>query len=158
MPTPPQGEGGYPMPYTEMSKLAPDAIRVWADLDAGHVIDMVDPDTDCTVINGKDADQVLTETPTAIELTLAQFLRWKASKQNTPIEWLPSDEAAYDWGLGCIMPVSMLRGGFLVGEISDHCAASGLPRYQAYRRRGDTYEAASRPMTRREFIRQMGGE
>ena len=79
------------MTYTEMSKLAPEDIRVWADLDAGHVIDMVDPDTQTTVINGKDADQVLSETPTAIELTLAEFLRWKASKQNTPIEWLMRD-------------------------------------------------------------------
>jgi len=146
------------MTYTEMSKMAPADIRVWADLDAGHVIDMIDPDTDCTVINGKDADQVLAETPHAVELTLAAFLRWKASKQNTPLVWIESDEEAYDWGLGCMMPAAMLRGGFLVGEPSDHCAATGLPRFQAYRRRGDEYQAASRPMTHREFIREMQGE
>ena len=71
-----------------------------------------------------------------------------------PIVWMPTTAEQFDEKLSCMYPEFVMRGGFLVGEASD--AVNGKPRFQAYRRRrGDIYEVANRPMTMREFRKEM---
>jgi len=72
--------------------------------------------------------------------------------QNTdPITWTETTEDRYNDMLEVLPPAAMIGSAFLVGEPSDHCAATGQPRFEAFRQRGAVYLVASRPMTIREL-------
>lgn len=69
--------------------------------------------------------------------------------------WNSCTEERFDEMLGCVPPVTMQRGGFLVGEASDHrpCRVSKqtAATYAAFVRVGDSFFEATEPMTIAEF-------
>lgn len=129
----------------------PDPTECFAVPGEGHIIDCVHPITGKTVYYGKTLEDCQQEHPGAIRMTIEEFCRQKAARQDTPIEWIETTEDQYDEMLGCLPPIAFTHSGFLVGEASDHHATTGRPRYAAYIRKGDKYFTASRPMTVQEF-------
>jgi hypothetical protein len=88
----------------------------------------------------------------AVRMTIEEFLNAKVQKQRTPIRWDATTQAVFDHMLECLPPELWLDGGFLVGEPSDHCAATGKPRFAGFRQRGEVYERTNRPVTKAEFM------
>jgi hypothetical protein len=58
--------------------------------------------------------------------------------------------------LNVLPPAIMLTNGFLVGEPYDHEADTGKPRFDGFKQMGGKFYAASRPMTREEFKKEVG--
>lgn len=121
----------------------------FADLTRGCVIDFVVDGR--TTIYKRTLEETRQEYPHAEMMTFAAFQSWKASQQNAPVEWSETTEADYYRMLECLPPAAMIGGGFLVGEAYDHCVLSGLPRFQAFKRRCGKCWKASRPMTLATF-------
>lgn len=125
--------------------------RCFASRQRQTIIDVLDGETGLTVCYGKTLADCRAEYPDAEEMTVEAFCQWKAERQRTPVEWLPTTEARFYEMLECLPPAMWTATGFLVGEPYDHDALSGRPRYQAFRQRGNVFEVANRPMTREEF-------
>lgn len=125
--------------------------RCFASRARSTVIDEVNPATGKTYIHGNTLAECRAKYPDAEEMTLDEFCAWKAEQQRTPISWEPTTQERYYEMLEVLPPAAMLGGGFLVGEPWDHDAGNGQPRFQAFRQRGDVFEASDRPMTRAEF-------
>jgi hypothetical protein len=125
--------------------------HVFAVPGQGHIIDVVNPATGRTWINGHDAVEIAAREPGAVLMTWETFLSAKAARQHTPIRWDPSTAEQYDEMLNVLPPVDWTGSAFMVGEPDDHDAATGAARFRAYRQRDDRYEVANRPMTRAEF-------
>jgi hypothetical protein len=89
--------------------------------------------------------------PAIERFTWASWQAAAAARQQTPITWDETTQAQFYEMLGVLPPIDLRGGAFLVGEASDHCVATGRPRYAAYREIGDRYLVASRPMTRAEL-------
>lgn len=125
------------------------------------MIDVLHPVTGLTVCFGKTLEQVRAERPeyaNAERMTVDEFCRQKAARQHTPITWAPTTEDRFLEMLEVLPPAagaSLHYQAFLVGEPWDHDAETGEPRFQGFRMRGDVYEVASRPMTRREFAKEV---
>ena len=128
----------------------------WASKALGSLIDTIRADG-TTTIYGRDEADVKREYPDAETMTVEAWCNWKAEQQRTPITWAATTQERFDYALNVLPPAAMLRGGFLLGEPCDHDAGNGLPRYAAFRQRGDVYEESNRPMTGLEFAGEMGG-
>ena len=131
-----------------------DCDRCFASKARETMIDVLHPVTGLTVCFGKTLEDCKREYPDAEEMTVDAFCAWKAERQRTPITWTPTTEKKFMEMLEVLPPELWLHGkngGFLVGEAYDHDAGTGEPRFQGFRKHGETYETGSRPMTRREF-------
>lgn len=122
----------------------------------GTVIDVINPLTGRTWIYGHTLEEVRAEHPDAEEMSLDEFGNWKASQQNTAIQWEPTTEDKFNEMLDVLPPAYYSGRGFLVGEPYDHHATTGRPRYQAYKFDGESYWASNRPLTILEFKTEMG--
>ena len=123
----------------------------------GTIIDVIFPPTGKTLINGNSLDEVRKEYPDAEKMSVDEFCAWKSSQQRTPISWSETTEAEYWDMLGVLPPAIYEKGGFMVGEAYDHDAITNQPRYSAYRKRGEVFERASRPLTIAEYKDQTNG-
>ena len=139
------------MRYGQAAALCDDC---FASKKKGTIIDVIFPPTGKTLINGNSLEDVRKDYPDAEKMTVDEFCAWKASKQRTPISWSDTTEAEYWEMLEVLPPAIYGRGGFMVGEAYDHDALTDQPRYAAYRKRGDVYERASRPLTIAEYKEQ----
>lgn len=115
------------------------------------IIDTIHPATGLTVYCAETAEQIQARHPGAVRMRIVEFCDQKAERQDVPVTWSAVSEETYNDMLEVLPPAYMGNGGFLVGEPWDHHAGTGQPRYAAYRKRGEVYETASRPMTIREF-------
>lgn len=122
------------------------------------VIDFINPETGLTQIFGKSLGVVREEHPDAEEMSFDAFCEWKSQLQNFPIAWEPTTGDRFEDALNVLPPALQIGGGFLLGEPADHDAKTGSPRYQAFRQRGEIFEASNRPMTRAEFRQEMRPE
>jgi hypothetical protein len=116
------------------------------------IIDTIQPATGLTTSCGKTLEEVRAEKgyECAERMTIEAFCEAKAIRQHRPITWEPITEEKY-YEMFEVLPPIIRGNGFLVSEPWDHDAQTGAPRYGAYRHRGETYEAANRPMTVKEF-------
>ena len=136
---------------------ASDCTHCFAVPGGQNMIDLVHPMTGRTVIYGRTLKDVR-EQPgyEKAELMLVDdFLRDKAARQDTPILWQETTEEKFHEMLEVLPPAIMENGGFLVGEPWDHHALTAAPRYAAYKQVGDRYYTANRPMTRKEFKKEV---
>jgi hypothetical protein len=118
---------------------------------ADSMIDGINPQTGRTFIQHETEAEIVARYPGAVRMTWDAYQAAKIARQQTPITWAPTTQAHYDEMLNVLPPAAMWEGAFLVGEPSDHCAATGRPRYEACWQRGDAYFVGSRPMTRPEL-------
>lgn len=114
------------------------------------IIDMVGADG-TSVINGETLDQVRERYPAAVIKPLAEFCEAKARMQDRPIIWHETTAEAYEDARCCLPPAVIARGGFLLGEPSDHHAQSGRPRFAAFVNVRGRYYTSNRPLTIAEF-------
>ena len=121
------------------------------------IIDVINPATGLTVIYGKTLEECQQgEGHEHVErMTIDEFCQDKAAAQDAPVVWEPTTEERYDEMLGVLPPALYTEVGFLVGEPWDHHALTGQPRYQAFAalRGVKAYYVASRPMTKKEFLK-----
>lgn len=115
------------------------------------VIDFVHPITESGLYSDETLAEVRKRYPTAEIVRFADWQARKAAVQDRAVEWREVTADEYHDQLGSLPPAAYREDGFLVGEPTDHHAASGKPRYQAYRIRGGKYFASSRAMTIEEF-------
>lgn len=133
-----------------------DAEECYAVPGENHIIDVINPETGLTWVNAHTEAQIREREPKAERMRFSEWLAAKAARQQAvPIRWTPVSKAIYDRMLEVLPPLDWNGESFLVGEADDHCAATGAPRYRAFRKRGshffEIYETASRPLTRKEF-------
>jgi len=137
--------------YVEGQRI-PEPTECYAVPGEDHIIDCIHPIYDLTVYGAKTLEQIRAEKGYALaeRMTIEEFCRQKAARQDSPITWEPITEERY-WEIFEVLPPIVRGSGFLCSEPWDHHAMTGRPRYGAYRKRGEVYEAASRPMTVKEF-------
>lgn len=128
-----------------------DCTECWAVPGAGHIIDVIHPETGLTWCFGKDEARVKETEPAAVRMPIADWTRARAAAQRTPIRWRETDRASFTRMLEILPPIDWTGDAFLVGEPHDHEADTGRPRYQAFRKCGERYYASSRPLTRGEL-------
>jgi hypothetical protein len=116
-----------------------------------HIIDMICPETGKSYCFGNTPEEIAARAPGAVLMTWTDWQQQEILRQQTPITWIETTEADYWDMLEVLPPAYQGRGGFLVGEPFDHCAATGRPRFSGYRQLGDRYFVASRAMTISEF-------
>ncbi len=138
-----------------------DAVDAYTEPGSTSIIDVIDPATGLTWVNAETFDAVLLRYPTAVRVNFAEWMAAKAATQDTPIVWRRTSERRYHEMLEVLPPARWIGGAFLVGEPTDHSAATGAPRFSAYRRIGSSedftgYEVANRPLTVREFLTAIG--
>lgn len=116
-----------------------------------HIIDMINPITGLSWINGDNLEQVQARCPGAVIMSFDDYMKALDQRENTPIAWNETTEEQYDYALDVLPPAYMGNLGFLVGEPMDHFSADGRPRYEGYRRINGKYLVSSRPLTIAEF-------
>lgn len=121
------------------------------------VIDMRHPVTGLSMVNGETLEQVQARYPAAVVIAWETWRAEKAARQNQPVEWRECSEARYMDMLEVLPPAHMEPRGFLVGEPWDHDAATGRPRFAAFRHTRLAYLESSRPMTVVEFRAVLAG-
>jgi hypothetical protein len=119
------------------------------------VIDGVDESSKLTWCYGKSIDQCREEYPDAEFMRIDAFCEWKAAQQRSPISWEEVTEAYYDTAFGDVPPARIIGPDFLTGEPWDHDALSGEPRCQALRVIDGVFYRSSRPITMREFEKEV---
>lgn len=138
----------------------------WADCEscfavpgASSMIDLVHPITEKTVVYGLTLEEVRQRKgdEKAVLMTVEEFCKSKAERQDVPIEWVETTEEKFYYALNVLPPATMANGGFLIGEPWDHHALTGRPRYSGYREFDGRYFVSNRAMTREEFRKQMDG-
>jgi len=115
------------------------------------MIDVINPQTGLSYYYGKDLQKVREEHPDAVEMTVDEYCASKAKAQDTPLEWVETNEEKYMEMLEVLPPAGWQLGIFLVGEPWDHHALTGAPRFACYRQDGKQFRASNRPITRKEF-------
>lgn len=134
---------------------AADYIECYAVPGADHIIDVIDPDSGLTMVNGSTEAEIAEREPLAVRMPIARHCEEKAARQHTPITWAPTTAHTYNEMLEVLPPIDWTHGYFLVGEPTDSDALTGEMRYQAYRKSGshwyERFEVSSRPITRREL-------
>jgi hypothetical protein len=130
-----------------------DCTQCFASRSRQTIIDVLHPVTNKTYIYGKTLSETRQEYPDAEAMSVDEFCAWKADQQRTPIRWTETTKDRFFAMLELLPPAEMTDGyrAFLVGEPYDHDAGNGHPRFGAFRRMGDRYEEANRPMTKTEF-------
>lgn len=145
--------------------------EVYAVPGAHSLIDVIDPSTGLTWVNGHTEAEVQARDPLAVRMAWADWQRAESASQRTPITWERSTHAKYHEMLNILPPAAWIGGAFLVGEPYDHDVMTGQPRFQGYWERvgpGDrggwdargalyVYLVASRPMTIAELHRELQG-
>jgi len=124
--------------------------------DLCQIIDTVNPQTGRSTIRGETLAQVREREPGAVIMPLADWIEAKTKAQDQPGVWVPVSEEKYWRMLEVLPPAAQFAYAFLVGEATDHHAASGQPRFACYRERDGAFEEYSRPMTHREFEAEFG--
>lgn len=122
------------------------------------IIDVI-RDDGLTFFQGKTFEQVRRENPDAEKMSVDAFCQWLAEQQRTPIEWQETTKEKFMYMLEVLPPAAGASFGyqaFLVGEPWDHDALNGRPRYQAYRKWGESYQVSNRPITVTEFMQEVG--
>lgn len=119
------------------------------------VVDGVDETTMLTWCFKKTLDQCREEYADAEYMRIDDFCSWKAERQRAPISWEETTEAYYDQVFGDVPPARIIGQDFLTGEPFDHDALSGEPRCQALRVIDGVFYRSSRPMTMREFEKEV---
>lgn len=127
------------------------------------MIDVLRPDTGRTWYANQTLEEVRARAVNGYEpecdyaqaeiMTIDEFCQDKASRQDTPIEWIEITEDQYDYYLEVLPPIDRHNGKFLVGEASDHHALTGKPRYQACLEQDGKYYQSNRPLTREELAK-----
>lgn len=126
--------------------------HVFAERDnLSGIIDVVDPVTGRSAIQGETLAEIRERYPTAELIEYADFAARKAAAQDAPIVWSATTAEKYADMLNVLPPAVWLAIGFLVGEPCDHHAATGRPRFAAYVHVNGQYFTASRPLTVQEF-------
>jgi hypothetical protein len=115
------------------------------------IIDVVNPETGRSRINGHTLEEIRQRYPTAVQMPWEEWRQGMIARQQTPITWKPIDAHRYNDMLGVLPPIDWTSAGFLVGEPYDHSMATGQPRYTAFIDRYGWYYESSRPITRREW-------
>jgi hypothetical protein len=124
---------------------------VFAVPGASSIIDSVNPATDRSTICDETLEQVQARNPGAARVSWADWRQAAIARQQTPVIFDATTREQYREMLEVLPPAAWGRGGFLVGEPTDHDVASGRPRFQMYRQRGEAFEASARPVTVPEF-------
>lgn len=119
------------------------------------VVDGVDENTMLTWCFRKTLEQCREEYPDAEFMRVDAFCEWKAKQQRSPIEWVEVTGEYYDEMLCVVPPARIIGQDFLTGEPFDHDALTGEPRCQALRCIDGRYYRSSRPMTMREFEKEV---
>ena len=117
----------------------------------GSIIDAVNPATGRSWINDQTLEQMQARYADAIIEPFDAWAARKAATQDRPIIWEPVNPEQYSEALDIIPPIMFTGYGFMIGEVSDHHALTGQPRYQAYRQRHGQHYASSRAITRAEM-------
>lgn len=119
------------------------------------LIDVINPATGKSWIEGETLEQIRLRYPTAEIVNVSEWCAAKAARQDEPVTWAETTEEHFFEMLECLPPAYQTGGekggAFLVGEPWDHHATTGRPRFAAYREIGDKFLKASRPMTVKEF-------
>lgn len=116
--------------------------------DGGSMIDLINPETGRTLYSRQTVEEIRERYPNAEEMGFDEYCDWKSAEQAAiPIEWKETTEDDYDDMLCALPPAYRYGGLFLVGEPTTHCAATGQPRFSAYRKNGDLFEYCSKPLT-----------
>ena len=161
--TPQQGAGARriraresrAMKKTSRQITSMDCVECYAVPGESSMIDSIHPVSGRTWYGGyATLEEVRATSPDyagAVRMTIEEFLDAKVDKQRTPISWHVTTREVFDRMLECLPPELWLDGGFLVGEPADHCAATGKPRFDGFRKRGEVYESTNRPVTEAEF-------
>jgi len=129
---------------------------VYAVPGKNSIIDTINPETGLTSVYARTEAEVLELNPGAKRMTWDEWQSAAIARQQTRIEWHPTTAEQYDEMLNVLPPARWAKGSFLVGEASDHCLATGRPRFAAYRQIGDNYFVASRPLTVNEWASEIG--
>jgi hypothetical protein len=139
------------MTATESNNAATSGQYVYAEPGANHIIDLeIDGRSQC---RKETLEQIRARYPNAQRVPFDQWLREKAERQHTPIQWSETTEENYEQALCVLPPAHRQGGGFLLGEPSTHSARDGAPMYAAYVRRDGKHYIANRALTVREFMR-----
>jgi hypothetical protein len=125
--------------------------QAFAEPGAHNLIDIINPQTGLSSINGETLEQVRKRYPTAEVVDVDEWCQKKAEGQDSKIEWIETTEEKYYEMLGVLPPAWLTQDSFLVGEPYDHHAVSGAPRFAAYIHFGKRYLTSNRPMTIKEF-------
>jgi hypothetical protein len=120
------------------------------------IIDTINPETGRSQINGENLEGIRRRYPRAEIVSLDDWTTQRAALQNTPVEWVETNEETFHEMLNVLPPAAWHGGAFLVGEASDHSYSTGRPRFQCYRECAGQFHASSRPMTHKEFVAEFG--
>jgi hypothetical protein len=130
-------------------------MNCYASRERSTIIDTIRADG-LTTYSRMSWEQIKAKYPSAYRTTVDEFCAWKGEQQRTPISWSETTEQVYDEMMGALPPAFWLTNGFLVGEPNDHEADTGEPRFDGFKHKDGKFYAASRPMTRAEFKRDVG--
>ena len=136
--------------YVERVRVS-DCKMAFAEPGASNLIDLINPNTNRSLIYSHTLEQVRERYPTAEIVNFEEWLKAKAREQDSEITWVATTEDRYTKMLEVLPPAFWEGDYFLVGEPYDHHATSGRPRYQAFGYIGGKYFQASRPMTVQEL-------
>lgn len=125
--------------------------RAFAEPDAGNIIDAIHPATNLGLWSGETLEQIRLRYPRAEIVNMDDWMDAKAARQNVPVIWDETTEDEYMQMLECLPPAFWNGDTFAVGELDDHDARTGAPRFRAYRKTGERCFRSSRPMTVKEL-------
>jgi hypothetical protein len=128
---------------------------VWAVPGQNHILDVINPETGLTAINGDDSAAVTAREPNAVRMSWSDWQAAAIERQREPAEWKATTRERYHEMLEILPPALWIGGGFLVGEPMDHDFATGAPRFSAYLERHGSYLTSSRPLTATEFRKEV---
>ena len=133
-----------------------DCTTAYAVPGADHMIDVINPRTGKSWINGETLEFIRLRYPAAEIVNIDEWCAAKGARQDMPIVWTETTEEKYWEMLEVLPPAARHSGGFLVGEPWDHHAVSGRARFAAYRELyGGKFYTANRPLTVAEFNKEM---
>lgn len=120
------------------------------------IIESVCPKTRRGHHSGEALHEVRARYPGAVLMTMTAWRTDRAQAQDAPGTWEPITEERYWELLNVLPPAAQKRGGFLVGEASDHHAGTGRPRFTCCREKAGEFAEYSRPMSHAEFVAAFG--
>lgn len=126
--------------------------------DAGTLIDIINPATHQGVYGNLTLEQIQTEYPGATVQAITDFCAAKGARQDgEPKLWTEITEDRYNEMLNVLPPAAYgSSGSFMVGEPTDHHAATGRPRFSCFKAEYGKFYALNRPVTFREFKEMFG--
>ena len=125
----------------------------FANINDHCIDDLINMETKTGVYSKKSIPELQKDNPTAKVMKISEWSQIRHNRQNTPVQWVASTAANYDYALGCLPPIAYNGSGFLIGEPYDHDALTGKPRFTAHIMRGDKFFKSDRPMTIERFTK-----